>query len=98
MTPVGTRAPRAACRAWELVAGGRTLSMEPGLAHGVTGITGRAQGRMMWEELGVTGMLSHTGWAFSTGKGAARQSSPAASCDTAHVPSLASTPVPVANS
>lgn len=42
----------------------------------------------MWEELGVTGMLSHIGWAFSTGDEAARQSSPTASCDTADVPSL----------
>lgn len=61
---------------------------EPGLAHSVTGITGRAQGWMMWEELGVTGMLSHIGWAFSMGDGAARQSSPTASCDMADVPSL----------
>lgn len=67
-------------------------SEEPGLAHGVTGITGRARGRMMWEDLGVTGMLSHIGWAFSTGDEAARQSSPAASCDMADVPSLARHP------
>lgn len=53
------------------------------------GSPGRAQGRLMWEELGVTGMLSHIGWAFSTGDEAARQSSPTASCDTADVPSRA---------
>ena len=72
--------------------GGQGTCEEPGLAHGVTGITGRARGRMMWEELGVTGMLSHIGWAFSTGDEAARQSSPAASCDTADVPSPARHP------
>uniref|UniRef100_A0A8D2MZJ4 Hyperpolarization activated cyclic nucleotide gated potassium channel 3 n=1 Tax=Zonotrichia albicollis TaxID=44394 RepID=A0A8D2MZJ4_ZONAL len=33
-------------------------------------------------------MLSHIGWAFSAGNGAARQSSPAASCDMDDVPSL----------
>lgn len=47
---------------------------------------------MMWEELGVTGMLSHIGWAFSTRNEAARQSSPAASCDMDDVPSLGSIP------
>lgn len=71
----------------ELLEEGTAPSEEPGLAHGVTGITGRARGWMMWEELGVTGMLSHVGWALSTGDEAARQSSPAASCDTADVPS-----------